>query len=90
MGKSGMKGLFGGGGMPDMKKLQEMQSEVAQEGAGAGGGQLPGLGGPGLGSPGMGGGLPGLGGSPFGGGMPGIGGSMSPAKRAKAKAKRRK
>ena len=68
----GMGGMMGGGGMPDLSKMDPKQLEALQkqaEAAGLGGGmpggmpgmgsgKLPGLGGPKL--PGLGGGLPGL------------------------------
>jgi len=64
----GMGGMMGGGGMPDLSKMDPKQLEALQKQAeaaglgggmpGMGGGKLPGLGGPKL--PGLGGGLPGL------------------------------
>jgi len=77
MGLGGLGGMMGGGGMPDLSKMDPKQLEALKkqaEAAGLGGGLPKGLPGgfPGLG----GGGLPGLGGPKLpglGGGLPGLG-----------------
>jgi signal recognition particle subunit SRP54 len=64
--KMGLGGLMGGGGMPDLSKMDPKQLEQLKkqaEAAGLGGGMPKGL-------PGMGGGLPGLPGGPKLPGLP--------------------